>query len=560
MNADELLLALSEEWGDKEKAAERRAEIEKRKQEAILKAENDQRKGHLRSLSVMRGALKSLKSGPNSKDYQNRMEKIKNIESALKNNPTFTRHDLLENNDPFLYNQEMDQVFRAGDILFTRSEGYTVESLNFKKQELIVRELMTGAERKKKNDYYTRTYGTKYNDMSILKVPRLTDGSVEWSYNNTCIGYHAEKPGAEERDAMTLVNQQAFYAIKDKAVKEKYYPLHVRLVKGRYDAYETVLFYDNAGKLEIKLSRSYDNDTEKKLLNPFSTDGIQAIREGLKNEVTFNDYLKDELLEKAGELFPDLYSRVSAALNREREKADTEDALNDAGEETEETKTEAEIGEVTAGNQLEKMFREAAASGKFPWNDQVDGKITETPFNPVTGEYFTGNNLIAAALHKSKINSADPRYLSRDEIEQSGYTLKDEAEPLTLCYRTNDGNGEYFVKTETVYNAGDVVNAPPYRPVSAMYPGACIRGEVKTSAASQLVEDMAAFMAAAKCGGTYVPAVSQFTKDDYHFARSLNADQLFTVIQRAEDLSGRLLKRETAKESETEKRAVGMSL
>jgi hypothetical protein len=193
-------------------------------------------------------------------------------------------------------------------------------------------------------------------------------------------------------------------------------------------------------------------------------------------------------------------------------------------------------GEEKAKDQVEKMFHEAAATGKFPWNEQIDGKVTETLFNPVTGEYFTGNNLIAALLHKSKINSPDPRYLSRDEIEQSGRALNDNAAPLILCYRTKDNSGEYQIKTETVYNARDVANTPAYTPVSNFYPSAYLKAETKTTAGSQLLEDMAVFMAEAKSGRAYKPAGSQFTKDDYHFARSLNANEIF-AIKRAVGMS-----------------------
>jgi hypothetical protein len=55
LDADELLLALTEEWGDKTKADERRKEIERIKEEKLAEARNQQRKEQLASLSLLRG-------------------------------------------------------------------------------------------------------------------------------------------------------------------------------------------------------------------------------------------------------------------------------------------------------------------------------------------------------------------------------------------------------------------------------------------------------------------------------------------------------------------------
>jgi hypothetical protein len=40
LDADELLLALTEEWGDSSKADERRKEMEKAKEEMLIEAQN----------------------------------------------------------------------------------------------------------------------------------------------------------------------------------------------------------------------------------------------------------------------------------------------------------------------------------------------------------------------------------------------------------------------------------------------------------------------------------------------------------------------------------------
>jgi hypothetical protein len=119
-------------------------------------------------------------------------------------------------------------------------------------------------------------------------------------------------------------------------------------------------------------------------------------------------------------------------------------------------------------------------------------------------------------LHKSAINSPDPHYLNWEEIEQSGYP---QGKRGTLCYRTKDDQREYQIKTETLYNVGDIVNASPYHPVSALAPGAYLRAEAKTFFRFQFVEDMAAFMVATKTGKVYVPAANQFAKDNYRFAQ-----------------------------------------
>jgi N12 class adenine-specific DNA methylase len=71
IDADELLLALTEEWGDKTKADERRKEMNRVKEEKLIDAQHQQQKGQLSSLSLLRGSLSVYSGDKGKSSYQN---------------------------------------------------------------------------------------------------------------------------------------------------------------------------------------------------------------------------------------------------------------------------------------------------------------------------------------------------------------------------------------------------------------------------------------------------------------------------------------------------------
>jgi hypothetical protein len=84
LDADELLLALTEEWGDASKAEERRKEMERVKEEKLIEAQNQKRKEQLAALSLQRGSLAAYRGDKGQMSYQNRLRKVVMLEKVIR--------------------------------------------------------------------------------------------------------------------------------------------------------------------------------------------------------------------------------------------------------------------------------------------------------------------------------------------------------------------------------------------------------------------------------------------------------------------------------------------
>ena len=137
IDPDELLLALTEEWGDKEKTGERRAEMEKVKAGKFKEANADKVHATLASLSLMRGSIKGFEGDKGTVQYQNRLRKLYNMEESLRNNPEFKNLELLADDPPeFIYDKTARRVYKPGDAFMLRKGLYVVTDINHKKQTM----------------------------------------------------------------------------------------------------------------------------------------------------------------------------------------------------------------------------------------------------------------------------------------------------------------------------------------------------------------------------------------------------------------------------------------
>jgi hypothetical protein len=310
ISPEELLLSLTEEWGDKDKAAERRAEIEKRKNEEITKAQTLQMKGYVQKLSLARGALSACNAG--TKKYNTIETQIKNLENSLKDNPLFRHKSLLETKEPFLYNPDTDIPYRKGDALITKNGTFLIENLNFKKRELICKELLTPEERKYKEKY---SYGGSYNDTRSLSVSSIKLPSEKNDYHDTVLYARFKQPDAAIINTLTSLKSEAFYNLPDD-IKEKYYSVHVKLSNENYNSnFRPVIFSAGEnGKIEIA---HYTND---KILNPFSKNDIHAINEGLARHGVHGSicdkHFRETYIENIRETLPRFHNAVTAALQK----------------------------------------------------------------------------------------------------------------------------------------------------------------------------------------------------------------------------------------------------
>jgi hypothetical protein len=376
---------------------------------------------------------------------------------------------------------------------------------------------------------------------------------------------HVEKADDHHTETLLMIDKPEFYQNNIREQKEQWYPLHIALAGKRASNFYPVVFTHNSDRLEIGI-KGYTiyPDESTVILNPFAPDDLKTIQDGLRGSIKFRADFKTEILDTIRDTLPELYAGVSAALNNRKslepeEEAPEQEPDDIAISETGEANTGEEPADEPANESLKDLILAAAAGDRLPWRREIPGGAVEAPFNPVTGERFGSANLIAALLHKEMIQSADPRYLKAGDIDESGYTLKADARPLTLCYRTHNAEGNYEMKTELLYNADEVLNAPPYYPVRGITAGNYLSPESSTIAETQLIHDMAAYMAAVKNGMGYRPVPAPFENANYAFMQSMTEDELFSIIQKADEMSKGMLHEENSREIETGKQAVGMS-
>jgi hypothetical protein len=310
IDADELLLALTEEWGDKDSALKRREEMENQKQEKIKEAQTTQMKGQLKNLSLVRGALQFL--GENTAGYKKRIGQMNNIEAALKANPVFTRHDILGKHEPFLYNANTNTIFRTGDIFLNSHGTYLVESFNYKKQELNCKELFNDEEQKERlQDAKMHKYTP--NDKRSFKLSELSPGESGYSYN--AILYHLEKTSEETREIARTAGTEKFYTLPED-VKENFYHMHLTAVKEHRHTCNPIIFSVNPdGKLEVERFK-YRPNCQGDPLNPFSQEGRTTILHALEKGIIYNADYKEHTLKTLSKTIPELKKFVEQAIEK----------------------------------------------------------------------------------------------------------------------------------------------------------------------------------------------------------------------------------------------------
>ncbi len=309
VDADELLLALTEEWGDKDAVNERKAEIERQKQEKIKEAQEEKAKTLLKNLSLARSAVLPLKEGTG--EYKKRVTQISSIEAALKTNPCFTHHDLLDSKEPFLYNADSNMVIRKDDVFITAYGKYVVEGFNFKKQIINCGELLTEDEIKEKKSL-ARIYGTTDDNLFTKDFKLTALNKNNKGYLRGEVLYRLEKTSEEDREIVKNAGSKEFYKMPED-IKEKYYGIHCALNASSYDSDAPYVFF-TAEDGTLNIQKAYYNYLNKKLLNPFSEEGKKAIHSALEKGVNYSGYGRDDVIEVIRETVPELKPAVENAV------------------------------------------------------------------------------------------------------------------------------------------------------------------------------------------------------------------------------------------------------
>jgi hypothetical protein len=319
IDADELLLALTEEWGDKDAALKRREALEIQKNEKIKEAREKQMKANLKSLSLARGALLPLKE--NSAEYKKRLDQITSLETSLKNNPVFTKHDLMDNHEPFLYDGNSNKIYRKGDVIIVHSGTFLVEDFNFKKQELSCTGLESDEKRRERISR-EKSYGGsgKPTVKKDFTLPELSGNGKRYSYNEAL--YHLEKTSVKEQEMIKDLDGKKFYSFPEDK-KEKYYDMHLSIIRESHSGnFNPVIFsISQDGFLEISEGRN--SSRRDKAINPFSPEGKASIHKAIEKGVYCGDYFKvsDAMLKTIGGTLPEFKDGITQAVEKaEREK------------------------------------------------------------------------------------------------------------------------------------------------------------------------------------------------------------------------------------------------
>ena len=297
VDADELLLALTEEWGDVSKADERRKELDKLKADKLTEAQNQQRKDNLASLSLLRGSLLLYNGDKGKLSYQNRIRKVAMLEKSLQSNPTFTEHELVKTSIPYLYSKENDIIIRKDDIIIEQGKPYEIIYLNFKRREFRSKLIHENLD---------------INDKDIVMSVRSIDD------DNTYIC----QPSREERKFISIIHTKKFYSHFDRGLQEKYYHTHLKCAT-KNDFNPPYFTANDEGKLvvnETKYWNYYYRDKEN-TFNPFSATDIAIIKTLSKNGIEIdNEYKLEGYSSLYCDCLPELSYLLYEAIPQEEEE------------------------------------------------------------------------------------------------------------------------------------------------------------------------------------------------------------------------------------------------
>jgi hypothetical protein len=321
VDADELLLALTEEWGDARGAEARREKMSRQKEQKLAEAQDAQRKELLAQLSLLRGSLKAFEGDKGSPRYQNRVKKINIVEKALLNNPAITDQQkaVAKKDTPFLYSKDLDQVILKGDLFFSHGTPYEIVQLNFKKREF------TGKPLREDKRAYQPPYSPYAQSRNLNEEMPVV--KMKSAHN---FSYYPQ-PSREDKKRILLIDTKEFYKIEDEAFKEKYYERHIKAYYSNSE-FTPIQFFSGRddGKLIIQDHKPYAGDEDKPLalINPFNESGREKIREAIRAGVDFdNKYRQESHLETIGETLPEIHRLIEKALAGEGREVAEPDPL-----------------------------------------------------------------------------------------------------------------------------------------------------------------------------------------------------------------------------------------
>jgi hypothetical protein len=291
VDADEILLALTEEWGNKEQAEERRAELARQRVEAERAARRERCSANLVQLAVLRGAMAAFTGDRSANAFQSRLFKAAALEKILLDNPEFTdekKRKIVQSGEPFLYAKAEDILICKGDMYANRYLICTVTGLDFKQQQ------------------FTATPMGEQMPRDI-SVRNIGDSS----------GEYFSKPSELEKRAWAVLPSAEFYRLGDAALQERLYPLHLVAAKAAENPMPALMKkFDNDKLFITEFSPYYPRDN---YLNPFNVEDKRKIADALEKGVEFSSTDSTEQRHGLAYVLPEL----SAMIERREVQEDT---------------------------------------------------------------------------------------------------------------------------------------------------------------------------------------------------------------------------------------------
>jgi predicted RNA methylase len=286
IDPNELLLALSEEWGDADKAAALREKIKRTAEEAAQKEKDARLKSSITSLSKLRAPLYNYRGDKTSFAYRQRVERINNIERALLANPSFIHKEIIGAKKPFLYSEKYDRVIMEGDYYHCYSGHNAVSSINQKSLSFNIRPLF------KTNDAEYEISLRDFNPDNYVFV---------------------HSPDKNFFEAVASIDKIDFYSLEDKNIKERFYFDHLN---GYSDHEPVPLILFDGENITIGYTDAITYAEKREALNPFSAASIEKIKSAAT--ITFNPddskYANAVIMNKMKDFTPDVFEAVADKL------------------------------------------------------------------------------------------------------------------------------------------------------------------------------------------------------------------------------------------------------
>jgi hypothetical protein len=281
INSEELLLALTEEWGDEQSVEKRREQLEQTKKEKLREAENNKRIELTKMLSLTRGLIHNYRGDVKDPAYMKRREKIKNIEKSLAANKTIKDVSILESPEPFLYAPARDMILHMGDVLLVDDKPFQINSFNFKNHSAVTKSLIKLPRHTFQDSVYRETFEFFSKQIPLNTIE--SDPDI----------YIIKKPSPEGLKIFQVLCTDDFYTFPDCQLKEQLYRTH--LINGESSSVkDSVLTFriKSDGNLSLEYNRYINSYSIREYLNPFSDHDIEAMREAANIGVRYEDETK----------------------------------------------------------------------------------------------------------------------------------------------------------------------------------------------------------------------------------------------------------------------------